>query len=94
MEESGTRAPGAQTERLKEHLTITSYQGSFYRLVTNRETYEWLAVERLRLQTETLILEAQDDVQHTRWYRNTTMKHAGPLMCRKCGKAMEIVKHT
>ena len=48
----------AQTERLKSNLTEKSHQGSFHRQVTNRESYEWLSVGKLRPQTEALILAA------------------------------------
>ena len=53
----------------------------------------WLSEGRLRPQTEALILAAQDDVLHTRWYQNRILKNSSPLMCRECGKAMETVKH-
>ena len=83
----------AQTERLKNNLAEKFHQGSYHRQVTNRETYEWLSVGRLRSQTEALILAAQDDVLHTRWYQNRILKNSGLLMCRECGKAMKTVKH-
>ena len=59
----------AQTERLKGNLAEKSHQGSYYRQVTNRESYVWLSERRLRPQTEALILAAQDDVLHTSWYK-------------------------
>ena len=58
----------AQTERLKSNIVERSHQGSFHRQVTYRESYEWLYKGILRPQTEALILAAQDDVLHTRWY--------------------------
>ena len=83
----------AQTERLKSNLAEKSHQGSYHRQVTNRESYVWLSEGRLRPQTEALILAAQDDVLHTRWYQNRILKNSSLLMCRECGKAMETVKH-
>ena len=83
----------AQTERLKSNLAEKSHQGSYHRQVTNRESYVWLSEGRLRPQTEALILAAQDDVLHTRWYQNRILKNSRLLMCRECGKAMETVKH-
>ena len=83
----------AQTERLKSNLAEKSHQGSYHRQVTNRESYVWLSEERLRPQTEALILAAQDDVLHTRWYQNRILKNSSLLMCRECGKTMETVKH-
>ena len=83
----------AQTERLKSNLAEKSHQGSYHRQVTNRESYVWLSEGRLRPQTEALILAAQDDVLHTRWYQNRILKNSNLLMCRECGKAMETVKH-
>ena len=80
----------AQTERLKSNLAEKSHQGSYHRQVTNRE---WLSEGRLRPQTEALILAAQYDVLHTRWYQNRILKNYRLLMCRECGKAMETVKH-
>ena len=44
-------------------------------------------------QSDALILAAQDDVPHTRWYQNRILKNSSLLMCRECGKAMETVKH-
>ena len=82
----------AQTERLKSNLAEMSHQGSYHRQVTNRESYLWLCEGRLRLQTEALILAAQDDV-HTRLYQNRILRYSSLLMCRECGKAMETVKH-
>ena len=83
----------AQTERLKNNLAEKSHQGSFYRQITNRESYKWLSVGTLRPQTEALILASQDDVLHTRWYQNRILKNSSLLMGRECGKAMETVKH-
>ena len=83
----------AQTERLKSNLAEKSHQGSYHRQVTNRESYVWLSEGRLRPQTEALILAAQDDVLHTRWYQNRILRNSSLLMCRECGKAMETVKH-
>ena len=54
----------AQTERLKSNLAEKSHQGSYYRQVTNRESYVWLSEGRLIPQTEALILAAQSDVLH------------------------------
>ena len=45
------------------------------------------------LQTEAVILAAQDDVLHTRWYQNRILRNSNLLMCRECGKAMETVTH-
>ena len=78
----------------KKQPSRKSHQGSFHRQVTNRESYEWLSEGRFRPQTEALILAAQDDVLHTRWYKNTNLRNSSLLMCRECGKAMETVKHT
>ena len=36
----------AQTQRLKSNLAEKSHQGSFHRQVTNRESYEWLSVNK------------------------------------------------
>ena len=83
----------AHTERLKSNLAEKSHHGSYHRQVTNRESYVWLSERRLRPQTEALILAAQDDVLHTRWYQNRILKNFSLLMCRECGKAMETVKH-
>ena len=83
----------SQTERLKSNLEKKSHQGSYHRQVTNKESYVWLSEGRLRPQTEALILAAQDDVLHTRWYRNRILRNSSLLMCRECGKAMETVKH-
>ena len=83
----------AQTERLKSNLAKKSHLGSYPRQVTNRESYVWLSEGRLRPQTEALILAAQDDVLHTRWYQNRILRNSSLLMCRECGKAIETVKH-
>ena len=83
----------AQTERLKSNLAQKSHQGSYHRQITNRESYAWPSEGRLRPQTEALILAAQDDVLHTRWYQNRILKNSSLLMCTECGKAMETVKH-
>ena len=83
----------AQTERLQSNLAEKSHQGSYHRQVTNRESYVWLSEGRLRPQTEALILAAQDDVLHNRWYQNRLLRNSSLLMCRECGKAMEMVKH-
>ena len=73
----------AQTERLKSNLAEKSHQGSYHRQVTNRESYAWLSEGRLRPPTEALILAAQDDVLHTRWYQNRILKNSSLLMCRE-----------
>ena len=83
----------AQTEMLKSNLAQKSHQDSFHRQVTNRESYEWLSEGRLRPQTDALILAAQDDVLHTRWYRNRILRNSSLLMCRVCGNAIQTVKH-
>ena len=82
----------AQTERLKSDLAKKSHQVSYHRQVTNSESYVWLSDGRLRPQTEALILAAQDDVLHTRWYQNRILRNSNLLMCREGGKAMETVK--
>ena len=63
----------AHTERLKSNLAEKSHQGSYYRQVTNRESYVWLSEGRLIPQTEALILAAQSDVLHGQ----THTKHMG-----------------
>ena len=82
-----------QTERLKSNLAEKSNQGSYHRQVTQRESYVGLSEGRLRPQTEALILAAQDDMPHTRWYQNRILRNSSLLMCRECGKAMETVKY-
>ena len=52
-----------------------------------------LSEGRLRPKTEALMFAAQDDVLHTRWYQNRILRNSSLLMCRECGKAMEMVKH-
>ena len=73
----------AQTERLKSNLAEKSHHDSYHRQVTNRESYVWLSEGRLRPQTEALILAAQDDVLHTRWYQYRILRNSSLLMCRE-----------
>ena len=83
----------AQTERSKSNPAKKSHQGSYHRQVTNKESYVLLSEWRLRPQTEALILAAQDDVLHTRWYQNRILRNSSLLMGREFGKSMETVKH-
>ena len=88
----------AQLKELQTTLSGKAIHGIYYNQTRRSETdtkctYAWLTEGKLRSETESLIVAAQDGVVHTAVYKSKIQGNPGSLACRLCNEAEETVGH-